>query len=225
MYGNCGYYYNFIIYRSMNKIHEMEVTMDKAEATAYKAKRGVRRIVRHWKAKVLAVLLGVSLSLLMLFVAFYNMSQWYDKNKVEFQTPVIIRDLIVISERKTQLATSSAIIEIKPITDQYLPILNELYRKIEFKESNNGMNRKDPDDLHNYCQRIGKVNNIGWRPSENIRLHINFCFADYGEQWATFKEVFAERLKTMTINEAVCLHNTGKKQPMCNYSMELDTVK
>lgn len=199
----------------------MEVTMDKVEAVAYKKKREVRRVVRSWKAKVLAVLIGVGLFIACLLIAFYNISQWYDKNKVTFQTPVQIRPAVLIEARKEQVATSSAIVQSMPITDQYLPILNELYRKIRWNESNAGMSKKDMLDLHNYCQSVGKVNELGWIPKKGEK----FCFADYEEQWKTFKGVFESRLKVMTVNEALCVHNTGIKQPMCLFSMEIDKIK
>lgn len=202
----------------MNKIHKMEVQMNKAEAKAYQAKRKVRKVISSWKTKMFAVSLGVTGALVLMYVCFYNVSNWYDTHRVKFYTPIVLQPMVKIEERK--VATQSAIVQIKPITDPNLAILNELYRKVRWNESNAGMNKKDPNDLHNYCQRIGRVNEIGWIPKKGEM----FCFEDEGEQWATFKRVFASRLAVMTVNEALCVHNTGVKQPMCLFSMEIDKV-
>lgn len=205
----------------MNNIKLLERKIDKAEIQAYKVKRKARRALLSWKTKAMAVFIGILLASITLFVAFYNMSQWYDKNKVTFQTPVQIRPPVLVEAREVQVATKGATLAQNVIVESNLPIINDLYRKIRFVESGAGMNKSDMLDLHNYCQSIGQTNEIGYILEKGKK----YCFIDYGEQWLTFKNWFTKRLATMTVQEAECVYNLGVKQPMCKYSMELDSIK
>jgi hypothetical protein len=50
-------------------------------------KSGIVKSLTSWKAKLIAVLIGLGISIALFLVAFVNISRWYDQNKVTFQTP------------------------------------------------------------------------------------------------------------------------------------------
>lgn len=206
----------------MNKtvIKKIEIEGEKIENSLKKLKRNTKKRIFSLKTVLFCVLIGIVLSLIMLFVAFVKLSQWYDNNRVVFQQPVIIRPPVVVEARNREVATTSAKIESKPITESYLPIINELYRKIRFIESTAGMNNKDQTATHNYCQSIGEVNEIGYLVDGNRK----FCFKDYGEQWDTFKKWWEKRLPNNSVDELLSLWNTGKIQPMSTYSIKYHSL-
>jgi len=206
----------------MNKITTEKVikTTGEAEQIMRRAKRRAKRLF-GWKVISLTIILVAFLCAGVVFYGFMQISAWYDVNKVSFQNPLILRFPVVVSLRNVSTVRKSTRVASTVIVEPFLPIVNEAYRKVRVLESNAGMSRKDLLDLHNYCQSIGKVNEIGWRPFGSVK---RFCFDSYAEEYAQFKKTFIERLEVMTLDEALCIHNTGKKQPMCKYSVEFHNL-
>jgi len=196
-----------------------DFTTDIEEKTV-KTKRKARKAISSWKFVSMSIIIGAGIALGALFATFMRISAWYDVNKVSFQAPLVIRPAVIVSAREVTVATSSGKTQAKADFEPFLPIINEAYRKIRFMESTAGMNGKDQTATHNYCQSIGQVNEIGYLVDGNRK----FCFKDYGEQFLTFRRWFEKRLPTMTIDEALCLWNTGTKQPMCSYSTKYNGI-
>ena len=84
--------------------------------------------------------------------------------------------------------------------------------KIYFLESTHGKN--------DACRKSGKFGGFGVMNDKNTPA----CYdtfqlaADRAEYW------FAKALEGHTLAEALCIWNTGKVQPMCNYSMTFDVL-
>ena len=193
-------------------------TAEKIGATKKKA----RKVVRGWKFRLFAILIGFSLVGAVCFSAFYNASKWYDQHQVNFHSPIEIKffPIIKITKRtnNARLSQNNAKFEVStPLWDdqEFLTNIYELTRRFE---SNYGRDTNDPTATHSYCQSINKINEIGYLVDSNRQ----FCFKSYYEQETTFKKWFAKRLKEgLTPVGAICLYTTGKVQVQCLRSMDM----
>jgi hypothetical protein len=203
--------------KNMNKITTKKIIglTDQAEQNVKMTKRKMKRLF-NWRVKFSACIVGGIVSAGLLFYGFYNVSKWYDAYRVLFQNPVIVRSPVLVEAR--QVATSSAKTQARAEIEPFLPIINEAYRKVRTLESGAGNGRTI--GTHTYCQSIGEVNEIGYLVDGNRK----FCFTDYGEQFLTFKKWFQKRLPDMSLDEALCLWNTGTRQPMCTYSQKYHSL-
>jgi len=188
---------------------------DKLEKGTEMLKKRLKRQRFGIKWAVVAILIGVGLSTAILGLFFYNVSKWYDTNRVTFQEPVIIRPPVLITKR--EIKPSVIVITPEP-KDERTAEINEIYRKIRYIESGAGMGKGD--GVHAYCQNSGQVNEVGYL----LNGKRTFCFADYGEQWETVRNWFTKRLATMSLDEALCVWNTGTKQPQCLYSQKFHSL-
>ena len=85
----------------------------KVEKTAEKYEKTGKKVLK--RLKVYAIALGVGLFVIGTFMAFMNISKWYDKNKVDFQSPIIIKLQypILIKPRIVKKATVVPVAEAK----------------------------------------------------------------------------------------------------------------
>ena len=84
-----------------NFLHtKKEKIMDKLST---KYERKAKRVAR--KGKRIAVLLAVVVLGALCFLAFYNVSKWYDANQVMFQSPIKIQSPILIKPRVAKKLT------------------------------------------------------------------------------------------------------------------------
>ncbi len=96
--------------------------------------------------------------------------------------------------------------------------LEEVYEKIRIIESSKGAD-PNPAALHNHCKAIGKINEIGYDPASG------FCFENEPAQKDKIYSWFAEKLAAgNTLDEALCVYNTGAWQPMCRYSLKFHSI-
>jgi len=87
----------------------------------------------------------------------------------------------------------------------------KLYQLVRRYESNYGTM-----GLAVTCKNKGMVNEVGYLPVKG------FCFNNQSEQELTVIQWFQKRLNGgMSIETALCLYNTGIKQPSCAYSIGL----
>lgn len=196
----------------------VEQVAARAEQEIGRAKRQARRAFTG-RIIISGILLGGILAGALLYQGVFTVQNWFQAHRIKKQAPIVLQWPLIVEG--IEVSTPSAKTQGTAIVGANLPIINELYRKVRFLESNAGMNKSNPDDLHNYCQRIGKVNEIGWIPVRGEK----YCFEDEGVQWSVFRNVFEARLNVMSIREALCVHNLGKKIPDCAYALSVTTIK
>jgi hypothetical protein len=175
----------------------------KVEKTAEKYERKGKKIIK--KLKVYAIALGVGLFVIGTFLAFMNVSKWYDDNRVSFQYPIIIKlqAPVIIEKRAKEVKKLTVVpVEAKKIVEQYPTGYEEAYQKVWLMESGKGTNK---GGLNGYCLAKGEINEIGFDPQHS------YCFKDVVEQKATFMLWLDNRLNHIktpwcnTIDE--CLRN------------------
>lgn len=95
----------------------------KVEKTAEKYEKKGRKVIK--RLKYYAIALEVGLFVIGMFLAFMNISKWYDENKVSFQYPVIIKFQAPVKIEKrvkevkklTQMPVEAKKKEVKPRTE------------------------------------------------------------------------------------------------------------
>ena len=167
---------NFLHTKKEKVIDKLSTKLEK------KAKKTARKL------KVLAVVIGIILAGALCFLAFYNVSKWYDENKVTFQSPILIKLQmpIVIQPRKKAI-----VVPVKVVKNVITPVVNtnadyeRAYDKVWLMESGRGTNK---GGLNGYCISKDMINEIGYA------LHENFCFVDQKEQKKIFMLWLTNRL-------------------------------
>jgi hypothetical protein len=166
----------------------------KVEKTAEKYEKKGKKVIK--KLKVYAIALGVGLFVIGTFLAFMNVSKWYDDNRVSFQYPIIIKlqAPVIIEKRAKEVKKLTVVpVEAKKIVEQYPTGYEEAYQKVWLMESGKGTNK---GGLNGYCLAKGEINEIGFDPQDK------YCFANREEQKSTFITWLTNRMN-------------GAKMPHC----------
>lgn len=180
-----------------------------------KKMKRARKAIGSLRVRIAIVLIAMGVVGGLTYMAFLRAAEWFDTHKVVRQTMITIRAPFIIQSRLISPIAPKA----EPTVDQVK--LGLIYIKIRYIESRAGMNRNDLTATHVYCQALGKVNEVGYFPESNR----HYCFADESEQELTLKRWFTKRLQNgYTEDEALCEYNTGTRQPMCKYSIELNNL-
>jgi hypothetical protein len=80
-----------------------------------------------------------------------------------------------------------------------------------FRESTNG---KNEEGHHNYCEEIGYSNEFGFSVYGDNKK----CFTSFEEAVVAVDSWFDEQLKKLSIDQALCLYNTGDVSDDCTYA-------
>jgi len=176
------------------------------------------------KKFILAAKLGFSLGLIVLFfLAFYQVSKFYDANRVIFQAPVIFQKPIIIEKREqpieVEASPSAMIVETAHFVAQGTPKVEKAYamenddlgklaKFIHFRESTSG---KATAGHHIYCRNKGMWNEIGYNPQGK------FCFESEAVGFTKLRSWLEERVPKMGTAKALCLYNSGRDLADCEY--------
>jgi len=179
------------------------LTLNKVDKATTELERKAKRLAK--KAKLYAVLIGILLTLVMIMLAFYNVSRWFDDNKVNFYVPVKFIQPVVITKREIKSPIPSKeqvkVYEENKAKSQREAMVERLYQKTRQLESNFGFDQADMTATHIYCQNIGKVNEIGYF----YKGDRHFCFENEAGQRKEFTYWLTNRIdKGYTLNEAFC---------------------
>jgi len=172
----------------------------------------------------LAAKIGFSFGLVVLFfLAFYQVSKFYDAHRVIFQTPVIFQKPIIIEDRvpadEPEASPSAMIIETAHFVAQGTPKVEQAYamenddlgklaKFIHFRESTSG---KATAGHHIYCRNKGMWNEIGYNPQGK------FCFENEEAGFTKLRSWLEERVPKMGTAKALCLYNSGRDLADCEY--------
>lgn len=178
----------------------------------------------------LAAKIGFSFGLVVLFfMAFYQVSKFYDAHRVIFQTPIVFQKPIIIEDRvpvdEPEASPSAMIIETAHFVAQGTPKVEQAYAVenddidasvffdiIWKNESSKGTPSKDPTALHMYCRAKGMFNEIGYNPQGK------HCFKDKKEAELFIAYYIKKNCSEKTMAQCLCLYNTGKASNSCYYS-------
>jgi len=156
-----------------------------------------------------------------LFIAFYLWG-WFNANySTRFQAPVVIE----LRNKKEALPVKNKTSEVKPIIEveakqpetdldiiakqKHASILYKVYQL----ESSSGKN-----DL---CKDKNKFNGYGYGQNSFVWN----CFDSFEEVTIKVNNWFDKYLtKGYTLEESLCFYNTGIRQPMCNYSIQYNSI-
>jgi hypothetical protein len=153
---------------------------NRVEATKKKA----RKVVRSWKFKLLAVLLGLVGTLVVLDLACRNITEFTNTHKITRQP--ILRIKIQWPYRIEGKDSGKKVIpplnraKNSPILDVDVKVradYEKAYNLVWLNESGKGTNK---NGLNGYCLSKNMINEIGFAP------HENYCFKDRTEQKETF---------------------------------------
>mgnify|MGYP000912583436 CR=1 FL=1 len=170
-----------------------------------KVKPTLKRRLAKW-----LVLLTLALGLLL--SAAYGIDYFFDRNTINWQTPIKLQTPIYLSPRTQAQAKQVEVVptaqavapvakeEVKPVVD-YDEILRIVYRK----ESSSGKN--------DGCKRQGKYNGYGYAQS----THSWKCFDSHAEVTGLVRAWFEKRVPVMGLPAALCYYNTGHKTADCPY--------
>lgn len=207
-------------------LKKMENNMTKFENKTNQYKKRAKKVLGSWKAKILAILIGITLFLAMLAISFYQIVHWFKVYDINFHTPIEVRTYNMVSivkryispvltEKDVESSKNELIRNQKEIDRQRL--VERLYQYVRYLESEIGFNERQ-DATHIYCQNIGKVNEIGYFPGGNKK----YCFSSEEKQKEGFMFEYNDRMKKgYTIKEFLCEWVTGDRQPMCKRSMDI----
>lgn len=165
-----------------------------------------------------------------LYVAFYQVSMFYETHRVRFQAPIVFQAPFVIETRATPellspaAATHSAIpmpqaraaedvnktpeiVHIQPTN------VNKLVNYIWFAESKNGTAGFE-GSLQYLCEQKGMWNELGYGG-----MALKHCFKDRAEGWAHVTSWLNRHLDKYEGNEAraLCRYNLGGEEINCKY--------
>ena len=167
----------------------------------------VKKTLSSWKVKLLAILIGVSLFISMLFLAFYNISKWYDKHEVIFQFPITI-DLhypVVIKQRRPKTIKILITPTPKPETESENEkdiVLAQKHGDILWKiyqlETQRG--------LTDYCRN----NNKGWGGFGTMYDGEIICYKTFKEATERAEYWLTKFGVDSNLIDALCIWNLGK---------------
>lgn len=211
-----------------NLIRKISDNTTDFEKKAGATKRKVHKAVSSWKAKTIAVAIGLGIACGFLAFSFYQISKWYDTHTVKFHTPVEVevRLFPVFAVELRQIPHAPTAKEQERAKEEQIKAFKEVekkrlaervYQYVRFLESEIGFSGRQ-DGTHAYCQSIGKVNEIGYFPKGNRQ----YCFSSEEKQREGFMYEYNDRMgKGYTMAEFLCEWVSGTRQPMCKRSMEI----
>lgn len=185
------------------KVNKTTTSMDKQ-------KRKIVRKIKSWKFKAVAILIGIILTLVLFFIAWYQVSVFYNENQVSFQTPVIIRFPVVIKKRFPKV-----IYKIRTMTEYELVMSQphgDILWKIYQLESQRG--------LTDNCRLTNKgFAGFGVMYNKEVICYDSFQKAvERAEYWLTSLGVDRD------LATALCTWNTGRKEINCLYWQKFITL-
>ncbi len=74
-----------------------------------------------------------------------------------------------------------------------------------------GRNDNDPTNHQSNCAKAGLSNEFGYDPQHNT------CFESFEESVAFLDKYIDEHLKTLSVNQTLCVYNLGKATDTCAY--------
>jgi hypothetical protein len=172
-----------------------------------KIEKKIKKISR--KLKLIAIIVGIIGALTFTFLIFYNVSRWYDENKVIFQYPILIKlqTPIKIERRVAPQKKETRKEEAKNEQISLYPKgFEEAYDKVWLMESGRGNNKSG---LNGYCITQGKINEIGYAPNDK------YCFENQEEQKSTFMTWLTNRMNHIKmpycndVNQCVLIYSSG----------------
>lgn len=158
------------------------------------------------------VLLGLALGLVI--TAVYYTDYFFDRNTINWQTPIKIQTPVYLTPRtqaeakqvevvptaKAEAPVAPAV-EVKPAQ----PNMDKLLAIIYQLESSSGKN--------DGCKTKGMFNGFGYAQS----THTWNCFSTFAEVEGKVQAWFEKRIPTMGLSTAICYYNTGHKIADCPY--------
>lgn len=189
---------------------------NKVEATKKKA----RKVVRGWKFRLLAILLGLVGTLMVLDLACRNITEFTNSHKIirqpilriKIQWPYRIEAIDTKTATKSAVGSKNAVILAPtPVvrTDKEIIMANrhgEILYKIWGLESSWGRN--------DGCRDEGKFGGFGVMSSGEVVCYESFeKSVERADYWLTKLGVDKD------LDKALCQWNTGTAQSMCNYSI------
>lgn len=164
----------------MNNIKQFDMKITNIERKAKKIGKKIR-----FYAVIASILIGLGL----VFYAFYEVSKFYDENRVVFQYPITIKIQSPVKiEKRVKVVKKSTVMPVKEKKDtdeQYPKGFEEAYDKVWLMESGRGTNK---GGLNGYCIAKGMINEIGFAP------HDKYCFDNREEQKSTFMTWLTNRI-------------------------------
>lgn len=199
------------------------------EDSKREVEKKVKKTVSSWKFKLASVFVGVGMASTLIVGAFFTVYQWTEEHKLvykpfltyKFMIPfkdydvVVARFVTPVVEKLPEKTQEQVVKEVKDKERSML--VERIYQYVRFLESEIGFNTR-PDATHVYCQSIGKINEIGYFPGGNKK----YCFSTEEKQFEGFMFEYNDRMKKgYTLNEFLCEWVSGKKQPMCQRSIDI----
>lgn len=164
---------------------------------------------------------------IVLYIAFYKVSMFYETHRVRFQPPVIIQAPFVIEIRETPelispVATVSAIPHVPTpqakaaepeVINISTPNVDKLVDYIWWAESKRGT-AGFAGSLQHYCEQKGMWNELGYGG-----MAMKHCFKNKAEGWAHVTDWLNRHLTKYENNEAktLCRYNLGGDEINCKY--------
>jgi len=186
-----------------------------AKKTTEIEKKG-KKIIK--KMKVYAVIIGIIGAITFSGFCFYSVSKWYDENKVIFQSPIIIKIQTPVRIEKRAKQVKKAIL--MPVEAKITP--ERVKTEFEIVQA-----QKHGNILWNIYQletQRGKTDSCrikgqGFGGFGVMNEGEVICYPTF-DKAVERAEFWWDKLdKENTLDNNLCIWNTGISQPMCNYSI------
>ena len=194
-------------------------TAEKIDATKKKAKK----VVKSWKFRLLAILIGLLGACLIMFLTFMRISAWYDQYKIVFKFPIEINFYPPVSiQKRESLKIKPSGVDILPTkkviyTSEYEYAMSKPHGQILWNifmlESNRGKN----DQCR--IQGLG-YNGLGLGESEEyVAKYGPNCFESFEKLWDRAEKLIVDLGVDKAEGKAICRWKYGDKfdQPNCSY--------
>lgn len=164
------------------------------------------------RAVKLFILLAIAFGLLL--SAVYGIDYFFDRNTINWQTPIKLQKPIYLTPRTQAQAKQVEVVptaqavapvaspaEVKP----HAPNMDKLLASIYQLESSSGKN--------DGCKTKGMFNGFGYGQNANSWN----CFSTFSEVENKVRLWFEKRVPTMGLSTAICYYNSGHKVADCPY--------
>jgi len=151
----------------------------------------------------------------------WALCMWAKWHSVNIQTPVVLQPPITIT---TSNAETSGLLEpvayaqtTKQLTDEEKTAMANkagmgwVVTRVGALESGNG---KVASGHHKFCEDYEKTNEFGYFKGGDR----GFCFDSFEESVTEVTSWFENQLQSKTLNQALCLYNTGRVLADCQYA-------
>ncbi|KKR00138.1 MAG: hypothetical protein UT24_C0016G0027 [Candidatus Woesebacteria bacterium GW2011_GWB1_39_12] len=197
----------------------------KVEKKAGEIERKGKKFIK--RLKVYAVALGVGLFVIGMFLAFMNVSRWYDENRVLFQFPIIIKlQAPVRIEKRAKSVKIQASDRVKSpvVLSQAIPV--PLTEKEQILAQKHGAILWKIYGLESTWGKADgcRLNNKGWGGFGVMNEGQVICYESFTKAVERAEFWLSKMNPDKNLNEALCLWNTGIRQPMCNYSISYENL-